>query len=114
MNERSDIEMAFIRILSVHGLILSGAISEADRRERIRVAILQQGLTIKPFGDGRTYSEAYRECYGSALDLRRASRDHDKKPVEDPAIVAEEAVDDDEEEEEDVNEAETRLFRHAS
>jgi hypothetical protein len=74
-----DTEMAFIRSLSVRGLVLSGELSQEDKRERIRTAILSQNLERHRFGMGpnhtsETYAQAYRRCYGRALEMRRAPR----------------------------------------
>jgi hypothetical protein len=71
---RDDIEMAFIRILSTDGLILSGAISLEDRRERIRVTIMQRGIQHKPFDALLTYGQAFERCYQRGVELRRAQR----------------------------------------
>jgi hypothetical protein len=73
-SERDDIEMSFIRTLSVHGLILSGAISAEDRRERIRLAIFTQRLEAAPFDGTRNFAQAYEFCYDRPLDMRRAHR----------------------------------------
>lgn len=73
--ERRDIEMAFIRILSVGGLILSGdGMSHDDRRERIRVAIYDQNLEHKAFDSEFTFGQAYKQCYHRAIDMRKVPR----------------------------------------
>ena len=72
--ERDDIEMAFIRILSTKGLILSGAISPEDRRERIRVTIMQRNIKDAPFDAQLTYGQAFERCYQRGVELRRAQR----------------------------------------
>jgi len=73
--DRADIELAFIRILSVGGLVLSGdGISKSDCRERIRCAILERGLDRTMFDSFLTFEEAYRRCYGAPLELRRRPR----------------------------------------
>jgi len=95
-----DTEMAFVRQLSVHGLVLSGTLSAEDKRERIRVAILTHRLEGKCFAwypndHGETYGEAYRRCYGKALDQRRVPRDRFGKPIA-PVIDLEDEDDDDE------------------
>jgi len=71
---RDDIEMAFMRILSTDGLILSGSISLEDRRERIRVTIMQRGIKDKPFDALLTYGQAFERCYQRGVELRRVQR----------------------------------------
>ena len=66
--------MSFIRTLSVKGLVLGGAISAEDRRERIRLAIYQQRLDAAPFDANTNFAQAYELCYNRPLDLRRISR----------------------------------------
>jgi len=77
--DRDDIEMAFIRILSTQGLILSG-IPVEDRRERIRVTIMQRGLKDKLFDEDQTYGQAFERCYRRAPELRRLQRDEHSRP----------------------------------
>lgn len=73
--ERADIEMALIRILSVHGLILSSAnMSAADRRERIRVSIMEHRCQHGMFNAELTYAQAYKRCYGQPVELRKSPR----------------------------------------
>lgn len=81
-----DTEMAFVRALSVHGVKLSGEMSNEDRRERIRVAILNQELADKKFAHGplrtmETHREAFERCYGRSLDMRRMQRDAEGRPI---------------------------------
>lgn len=75
MTEREDIEMAFVRTLSTGGVILSGDISAEDKRERIRIAIMQQGLKDAPFDASMTYGEAFHRCFARAAEMRRTPRD---------------------------------------
>jgi hypothetical protein len=73
--ERDDIEMALIRILSVHGLILSSEnMSTADRRERIRVTIMERKCQHGMFNEELTYAQAYKRCYGQSVELRKSPR----------------------------------------
>ena len=84
--ERADIEMALIRILSVHGLILSSEnMSTADRRERIRVTIMERRCQHGMFNKELTYAQAYKRCYGQSVELR-------KSPRPEPPGAAEEGV----------------------
>jgi hypothetical protein len=81
-----DTEMAFVRALSVHGMKLAGDISNEDRCERIRVAILSQALADKKFTHGplrtmETYREAFERCYHRSLDMRRRQRDPTGRPI---------------------------------
>jgi hypothetical protein len=98
-----DTEMAFIRTLSVHGLILSGNISQEDKRERIRTAILSQHLERHCFNalSSETYAEAFRRCYGRSLEMRRVPRAPATPftPVPPPPTKTAEPDDDDEDDE---------------
>ena len=98
MTEREDIEMAFTRILSSGGLILSGAgISTEQKRERIRIAIMQRGIKDARFDDSMTYGEAFHRCFAMPVEMRRVPRDTYQRAV--PAIpwaVVEIDPDDDE------------------
>lgn len=76
-----DIELAFVRMLSVNGRVLAGSLSAADKRERIRVAILQMGLLHKIFQGSETFAEAFERCYQMAVDQRRFPRDALGRPV---------------------------------
>ena len=81
-----DLEMAFVRQLSVHGLRLTPELSQEARRERIRVAILMHNLEGKTMGYGpdhqrETYGAAYARCYGEQLDQRRIGRDAFGRPI---------------------------------
>jgi hypothetical protein len=69
----ADIELEFVREFSVGGRLQG--LSTDDRREHIRVAIYAQQLMHKPFRDtGLTYLQAYEQCYGQPLEMRRAPR----------------------------------------
>jgi len=69
-----DLELEFIREFAVGGEKLHGSNID-DRRERIRVAIYRQNLVHKPFRDtGVDYAQAYRNCYGRPIEMRRAVR----------------------------------------
>ena len=98
MSEREDIEMSFIRTLSVNGLILSGALSAEDRRERIRIAIFEQQLNAKMFGDELTFAQAYQRCYNRSLEMRRVARDQHQRPIGAAAGGEDETEDADDEE----------------
>ena len=70
-----DLELDFIREFAVGGELMTG-LSADDRRERIRVAIFTHKLAHKLFRDGpMTYSEAYAQCYGRPLEMRRMQRE---------------------------------------
>ena len=69
-----ELELDFIREFAVGGDLPNGSNIE-DRRERIRVAIYRQNLVHKPFRDtGVDYAQAYRDCYGRPIEMRRAPR----------------------------------------
>jgi hypothetical protein len=88
--ERADIEMALIRILSVHGLILSSeTMSAADRRERIRVTIMEHRCQHGMFNEELTYAQAYRRCYGRPVELRKTPRPEPAGPTEEGVSAAE-------------------------
>ena len=78
----SDIEMSFIRTFSVNGVILSGAVSVEERRERIRLAILQQKLAVEKYSNQLTFAQAYQRCYDRPLDMRRVARDEHQRPTD--------------------------------
>jgi hypothetical protein len=78
MHVDRDLELDFIREFAAGGELLKGQ-SVDDRRERIRVAIYTHKLAHMPFRDGPlTYAEAYAECYGRPLEMRRSVR-HESK-----------------------------------
>ncbi len=81
-----ELELDFIREFSAGGELLRG-LSVDDRRERIRVAIYTQKLPHMLFRDGpMTYAEAYAECFGRPLEMRRIVRHQPKSEVaESPA-----------------------------
>ena len=73
-----ELELDFIREFSVGGELLKD-LSVDDRRERIRVGIYTQKLPHLLFRDGpMTYAEAYAECFGRPLEMRRTVR-HERK-----------------------------------
>jgi hypothetical protein len=73
-----DLELDFIREFTTGGELLKG-LSVDGRRERIRVAIYTHKLAHMPFRDGpMTYAQAYAECFGRPLEMRRTVR-HDPK-----------------------------------
>lgn len=76
-----DLELDFIREFATGGEALAG-LSDAGRRERIRVAIYTNKLAHLLFRDGpMSYAEAYAECYGQSLEMRRTVRhDPDSQP----------------------------------
>jgi hypothetical protein len=80
--ERRDIEMALMRILATDGLLLGG-ISDEDRRERIRLAIVQRGLKdqVWPLDADLTYGEAFAHCYKRQVEMRRRQRDANHRPL---------------------------------
>jgi hypothetical protein len=86
--------MSLIRTLSVNGVILGGTLSVEERRERIRVAIIQQKLAIERYSDQLTFAQAYQRCYDRPLDMRRVARDLRQRPMD--ILVPEEDNSDDE------------------
>jgi hypothetical protein len=73
-----DLELDFIREFSMGGDLLKD-LSDDARREHIRVAIYTQKLPHMPFRCGpMTYAEAYAECFGRPLEMRRAVRQESK------------------------------------
>jgi hypothetical protein len=69
-----DLELDFIREFTTGGELLKG-LSVDDRRERIRVAIYTHKLSHSLFRDGpMNYAEAYEECFGRPLEMRRIVR----------------------------------------
>jgi hypothetical protein len=73
-----ELELDFIREFSVGGELLKD-LSVDDRRERIRVGIYTQKLPHLLFRDGpMTYAEAYAECFGRPLEMRRVVRPQPK------------------------------------
>jgi hypothetical protein len=80
-----DLELDFIREFATGGESLKG-LSVDNRRERIRVAIYTQKLPHKLFRDGpMTYAEAYAQCFGRPLEMRRAVRPEPKSEATDSA-----------------------------
>jgi hypothetical protein len=80
----ADLELDFIREFTTGGELLKG-LSVDGRRERIRVAIYTQKLAHMLFRDGpMTYAEAYAECFGRPLEMRRTVRQDPKSelPIE--------------------------------
>ena len=77
-----DLELDFIREFTAGGELLKG-LSVDDRRERIRLAIYTNKLAHMLFRDGpMTYAEAYAECFGRPLEMRRIVRQEPKsKPL---------------------------------
>jgi hypothetical protein len=88
--ERADIELAFIRTLSIHGLNL-GSLAPQVRRERVRVSIITQGLQDQSFDGQQTYEQAFWLCYGSPVELRG-----EKWPAHKPVDDSDEEGEDDE------------------
>jgi hypothetical protein len=69
-----ELELDFVREFSTGGELLT-ALSDVNRREHIRVAIYTQKLPHMLFRDGpMTYAEAYTECFGRPLEMRRTVR----------------------------------------
>lgn len=93
--DRADIEMAFVRILSVGGLVLASSdVAAIDKKERIRVAIMKHNLKDTPFDETRTYGEAYLVCYRTSVEKRRVLREDYGRPSR--LIPAEDDPDEDE------------------
>jgi hypothetical protein len=89
VSERADIEMAFIRMLSVNGLILSGDLSMENRRERIRAAIVGRNLQDCPYDSEISFGEAYSRCYAQNVASRGAQRDQDPEPADEAGFTDE-------------------------
>lgn len=88
--------MAFVRILSVRGLVLSSPDSLAiDKKERIRIAILSQNLKDSPFDATRTFGEAYLVCYRTSVEKRRIVRDDYGRPTNRPVPAEDDDADED-------------------
>ena len=69
-----ELELDFIREFATGGELLMG-LGDDGRRERIRVAIYTQKLAHMLFRDGpMTYADAYAECFGLPLEMRRTVR----------------------------------------
>jgi hypothetical protein len=69
-----DLELDFIREFSTGGESLK-RLSIVERRERIRLAIYTHKLAHIRFRDGpMNYAEAYAECFGRPLEMRRTIR----------------------------------------
>jgi hypothetical protein len=90
-----DTELAFVRALSVHGLKQTSELSQEDRRERIRVAILIHKLEDQRFAIGpkhaiETYGQAFERCYHRPVEMRRMQRDTHHRPTRDatPLVLA--------------------------
>ena len=78
MHVDRDLELDFIREFATGGELLMG-LGVDGRRERIRVAIYTHQLPHRPFRGGpMTYAEAYAECYGWPLEMRRTVRPEPK------------------------------------
>jgi len=96
--------MAFVRSLSVHGVVLSGNLSAEDKCERIRVAILMQRREACEIEPGLTYGEAFRRCYGKAVDKRKLVRDRFGRPMEFAHLGGEDHAEHDDDTDEDPGE----------
>jgi len=69
-----DLELDFIREFATGGELLMG-LGVDRRRERIRVAIYTHKLAHMLFRGGpMTYAEAFAECFGWPLEMRRTVR----------------------------------------
>lgn len=81
--DRDDLLMYFVLALQSRGTTLDGALSSADQRERIRIAILSQKLENRPFAlsVSQTYGEAFQRCFGMAVNQRTRPRDAYGRPV---------------------------------
>jgi hypothetical protein len=74
MHVDPDLELDFVREFSTGGELLQ-SLSVENRREHIRVAIYTHKLVHALFRDGpMTYAEAYSECFGRPLEMRRTVR----------------------------------------
>jgi hypothetical protein len=96
------IDLAMVREFSTAGVQLTGPVSSEQRRERIRVEIWRNKRAELPFYDsGMTYAQAYKKCYGKALELRSSARDEHGRPVNAFPIADDDDDEDDEEESDD-------------
>ena len=78
MNEwtRDDIDLALTREFWRNGEQRTATLSSTEKRNRIRVGILQERRERLLFYDsGLTYMQAYQLCYGLALELRKFPRE---------------------------------------
>jgi hypothetical protein len=81
-----DLELDFIREFATGGALFTG-LSADNRREQIRVAIYSHKLAHVLFRNGpATYAQAYAECFGRPLEMRRTVR---PEPRSEPVIAAE-------------------------
>lgn len=72
---KEDIELAFVREFSHSGNQIGKSTNHAERRERVRQAIYVHDRMNDLFaGEGITYAEAFRLCFGERLDRRAAAR----------------------------------------
>ena len=85
-----DTEWAFIRVLATRGLRLGSELTEFDRSERIRTAILANQLENQFFGNREinfgksnkeTWGQAFHRCYGRSVEQRRLVRDEQGRPT---------------------------------
>jgi hypothetical protein len=81
-----ELELDFIREFATGGEALA-TLSDNGRRERIRVAIYTHKRAHLLFREGpMSYAQAYAECYGQSLEMRRTVRnDPSSKPDTIPA-----------------------------
>jgi hypothetical protein len=78
-----ELELDFVREFATGGELLM-ELGVDGRRERIRVAIYTEKLAHMLFRDGpMTYADAYAECYGLPLEMRRTVR---REPKAEPLI----------------------------
>ena len=81
MTERADIEMALVRELSTGGLILSGNLTQVDKGERIRIAIMERKLGDRLFDASMTYAQAYERVFRRRIEQRAKPRDKHQRPI---------------------------------
>ena len=91
MSTDQDLELDFIREFSTGGEMLQG-LSIENRRERIRIAIYTHKLVHALFRDGpMTYAEAYTECFGRPLEMRRTVRHESRSALDSDEVPAKKA-----------------------
>ena len=75
MTSTSDFELMFIREFSTARNLIGRSAGRPERRERVRRAIYENHRAdVAFYGEGFTYAEAFRRCYGEQLDRRAVLR----------------------------------------
>lgn len=73
---KAEMEMGFVRMLSTGGNQIGKTQEGNERRERVRAALFRSSRQGERFLDtSMTCAEAFRECYGEAIDRRSVPRE---------------------------------------